>query len=63
VSAAACSRGDEGVPERYRVRPGWDQFIPVLAGVAGAANPNRPASELGVDEADIVEFGGQSELT
>ncbi len=53
--------GHERVPERRGVVPPGDQLVPVLAGVAGTADPHRCAAELGVGVGHVVEFRGEAE--
>ena len=51
----------EGVPEGSGLVPRGQDLEPVLAGVAGAADPHGPPVPVGVDERHVVELGGQPE--
>ena len=52
---------DERVEHHRRPDPRRQQFVAVLAGVAGAAHPHLDAAEVGVGIAHVVHIGRQPE--
>ena len=54
---------DERVEHHAGLIPRRQQFVAVLAGVAGAAHPHRDTAEFGVDVAHVVHVGRQPQRT
>src|SRR5680860_1503419 len=55
-----CRSLDQGVPESQRVVPARDQLVAALAGVAGAADDDRLAVPVGLDERHVLVAGRQT---
>src|SRR5665647_1203149 len=55
-----CRGLDQRVPESQRVVPARDQLVATLAGVAGAADDDRLAVPVGLDERHVLVAGRQT---
>ncbi len=60
-TAEGLERGHEGVPQRGRVVPPRHELVAALTGVAGAADDDRAALPVGLDEGHVVVARRQAE--